>query len=44
VIDPQDGSQADAIRKLDLEVAIAPTVMKTRVQKRKLARVLLALP
>jgi LPPG:FO 2-phospho-L-lactate transferase len=44
VIDPRDGSQADAIRKLDLEVAIAPTVMKTRAQKRKLAQVLLALP
>jgi LPPG:FO 2-phospho-L-lactate transferase len=44
VIDPQDGMQADAIRKLDLEVAIVPTVMKTRAQKRKLAQALLALP
>ena len=44
VIDPQDGPQADAIRKLDLEVAIVPTVMKTRAQKRKLAQALLALP
>src|SRR3984893_7805867 len=43
VIDPQDGPQADAIRKLDLEVAIVPTVMKTRAQKRKLAQALLTL-
>jgi LPPG:FO 2-phospho-L-lactate transferase len=44
VIDPQDGTQADAIRTLGLHVAIMSTVMKTREQKRALAKALLALP
>ena len=44
VIDPQDAPQAEAIRALGLQVAIVPTVMKTRAQKRKLAKALLALP
>ncbi len=44
VIDPQDQAQTAAIGKLGLQVAIMPTVMKTRAQKRKLARSLLALP
>jgi LPPG:FO 2-phospho-L-lactate transferase len=43
VIDPVDKSQADAIRKLGLQVTVIPTVMKTRAQKRKLARALLEL-
>lgn len=41
VIDPADKSQADAIRKMGMEVAVVPTVMNTLVQKRKLARALL---
>jgi len=44
VIDPRDGLQADAIRKLGLKVAVMPTVMTTRGQKRQLAKSLLALP
>ncbi len=43
VIDPADKSQAAAIAALDMKVAILPTVMKTRAQKRKLARALLSL-
>ena len=43
VIDRVDKSQADAISKLGMHVAIVPTVMKTRLQKRKLARALLEL-
>jgi LPPG:FO 2-phospho-L-lactate transferase len=43
VIDPADKTQAEAIRKLGMKVAVVPTVMKTRTQKRKLARSLLAL-
>jgi LPPG:FO 2-phospho-L-lactate transferase len=43
VIDPADKSQTDVIRGLGMQVAIIPTVMKTRVQKRKLARALLHL-
>jgi LPPG:FO 2-phospho-L-lactate transferase len=43
VIDPADKSQAAAISALGMKVAILPTVMKTRPQKRKLARMLLSL-
>lgn len=43
VIDPADKSQADAIGSLGMQVAVIPTVMKTRSQKRKLARSLLEL-
>jgi LPPG:FO 2-phospho-L-lactate transferase len=43
VIDPVDEAQAPAISALGMEVAILPTVMKTRAQKRKLARALVAL-
>jgi LPPG:FO 2-phospho-L-lactate transferase len=43
VIDPADKSQAAAISALRMKVAILPTVMKTRPQKRKLARALLSL-
>jgi LPPG:FO 2-phospho-L-lactate transferase len=43
VIDPADKTQAGSIRELGMQVEIVPTVMKTRTQKRKLARSLLAL-
>jgi LPPG:FO 2-phospho-L-lactate transferase len=43
VIDPADKTQAETIRKLGMKVEVIPTVMKTRAQKRKLARALLAL-
>ena len=43
IIDPADKSQSGAISALGLKVAILPTVMKTRAQKRKLARALLNL-
>ena len=43
VIDPTDKSQAEAIRKMGMQAAIVPTVMKTRAQKRRLARTLLSL-
>jgi LPPG:FO 2-phospho-L-lactate transferase len=43
VIDPADKTQAEAIRKLGMKVEVVPTVMKTRTQKRKLARSLLLL-
>ena len=43
VIDPADKAQAEPIRKLGMKVEVVPTVMKTRAQKRKLARSLLAL-
>ena len=43
VIDPADESQAAAISALGMKVAILPTVMKTRMQKRKLAGALLNL-
>jgi LPPG:FO 2-phospho-L-lactate transferase len=43
VIDSVDGSQADAIQALGMRVAVFPTVMKTRAQKRRLARTLLTL-
>ncbi|HEY6265924.1 MAG TPA: 2-phospho-L-lactate transferase [Candidatus Acidoferrum sp.] len=43
VIDPADKSQAAAITALDMKVAILPTIMKTKTQKRKLARALIDL-
>jgi len=43
VIDPADKKQTESIRKLGMKVEVLPTVMKTRAQKRKLARSLLAL-
>jgi LPPG:FO 2-phospho-L-lactate transferase len=43
VIDPIDELQSAAISALGMKVAILPTVMKTRAQKRKLARALLNL-
>jgi LPPG:FO 2-phospho-L-lactate transferase len=43
VIDPADKTQAEPIRKLGMKVEVVPTVMKTRTQKIKLARALLAL-
>src|SRR5712692_47745 len=43
VIDPVDRTQAAAISALGMKVAIVPTVMKNRSQKRKLARALLEL-
>jgi LPPG:FO 2-phospho-L-lactate transferase len=43
VIDPADRAQASAISALGMKVAVLPTVMKTLVQKRKLARALLEL-
>lgn len=43
IIDPVDKSQSAAISALGMKVAILPTVMKTRAQKRKLARALLSL-
>src|SRR5271163_2358048 len=43
VIDRRDASQEAAIRALGMKVAILPTVMKTRADKRKLARALLTL-
>src|SRR6266481_377592 len=43
VIDPADESHSAAISALGLKVAILPTVMKTLVQKRKLARAILNL-
>ena len=44
VIDPADESQRAEIESLGMKVAIIPTVMNTRSDKRKLARALLALP
>ena len=43
VIDAADRAQAESIRGSGMKVAVVPTVMKTRAQKRKLARSLLAL-
>jgi LPPG:FO 2-phospho-L-lactate transferase len=43
VIDPADKAQASAISALGMNVAVLPTVMQTRMQKRKLARELLRL-
>ena len=43
VVDPADKSQAEAVRALNMNAIVLPTVMKTRAQKRKLARALLNL-
>jgi LPPG:FO 2-phospho-L-lactate transferase len=43
VIDPTDKSQSAAISALGMKAVILPTVMKTLVQKRKLAHALLSL-
>jgi LPPG:FO 2-phospho-L-lactate transferase len=43
VIDPADKTQAAAIGRLGMKVAILPTVMKTRAEKHRLARALLEL-
>ena len=43
VIDPADKARARPISALEMKVAILPTIMKTRAEKRKLARVLLRL-
>ena len=43
VIDPADESQRVAIESLDMKVAVIPTVMQTRGDKRKLARSILSL-
>jgi LPPG:FO 2-phospho-L-lactate transferase len=43
VIDPEDKLQTSAIAALGMKVVILPTVMKTRLQKCKLARSLLSL-
>jgi hypothetical protein len=43
VIDPADKSRADAVRALNMNAVVLPTVMKTRTQKRKLAGALLNL-
>ncbi len=43
VIDPADESQSGAIESLGMKVAVVPTVMQTRGDKRKLARAILSL-
>jgi len=43
IIDPADKALAGPIAQLGMKVAILPTVMKTRTQKRKLARALLGI-
>jgi LPPG:FO 2-phospho-L-lactate transferase len=43
VIDPADKSQSSAINALGMKVVILPTVMKTRPQKRRLARTIVNL-
>ncbi len=43
VVDPSDEADVAAIERLDMKAAIIPTVMKTRADKRKLARALLRL-
>jgi LPPG:FO 2-phospho-L-lactate transferase len=43
VIDPVDASQRAAIESLGMKVAVIPTVMKTRGDKRNLGRALLSL-
>jgi LPPG:FO 2-phospho-L-lactate transferase len=43
IIDPADRKQAGPIAAMGMKVVILPTVMKTRTQKRKLARALLSL-
>jgi LPPG:FO 2-phospho-L-lactate transferase len=43
VIDTRDEAQREKIQSLEMQVAVVPTVMRTRAQKRKLARALLSL-
>jgi LPPG:FO 2-phospho-L-lactate transferase len=43
VVDPADQAQVEEIKKLDMKVAVIPSVMNTRADKRKLARALLRL-
>jgi LPPG:FO 2-phospho-L-lactate transferase len=43
LIDPLDNAQTKVISKLGMKVQVVPTVMKTRAQKRKLARAVLNL-
>ena len=43
VVDSADESHVEAIRNLDMRVAVVPTVMKSRADKRKLAHALLRL-
>jgi LPPG:FO 2-phospho-L-lactate transferase len=43
VVDPADESHVQAIQRLDMRVAVVPTVMKSRADKRELARALLRL-
>jgi LPPG:FO 2-phospho-L-lactate transferase len=43
VIDPADESQRAAIESLGMKVAVIPSVMQTRTDKRKLARAILSL-
>jgi LPPG:FO 2-phospho-L-lactate transferase len=43
VVDPTDQSETETIEALGMEVAVIPTVMKKRADKRKLARALLTL-
>jgi LPPG:FO 2-phospho-L-lactate transferase len=43
VIDPVDETERSAIESLGMKVAVTPTVMKTRTDKRKLARSILSL-
>lgn len=43
VMDPADRSQSSSIQSLGMRVAVLPTVMRTRAQKIRLARALLAL-
>jgi LPPG:FO 2-phospho-L-lactate transferase len=43
VVDPADELQSQAIEKLGMKVAVLPTVMKTRADKRKLAKSVLSL-
>ena len=43
IIDPLDKAQKEVISSLGMKVEVVPTVMKTRAQKRKLARALLNL-
>jgi LPPG:FO 2-phospho-L-lactate transferase len=43
VVDPVDHGQVKAVQEVGMKVAVVPTVMKTRADKRKLARALLQL-
>jgi LPPG:FO 2-phospho-L-lactate transferase len=43
VIDPADRSQATSIQSLGMRVAVVPTVMRTKAQKVRLAREIVAL-